>query len=177
MRDFCPGSFPTSGSPGSSSSRHRYSCRRDTPNSLVKATMLSQPLIRSTATCRKCSEYRLFATRSFLSCKVCLLLLSHFWGSLHSDSQRDGTNISPQNRLAPDRLAATVTSACKNPIVWFVVTADLFPFAECLQDSWMNWHRLLGRFSLAGSDYTIHDRSRHIHRLLGKVDIIPLHCK
>jgi hypothetical protein len=30
---------------------------------------------------RKCSEYRL-ATRSFLSCKVCLLLLSHFWGSL-----------------------------------------------------------------------------------------------
>src|SRR5215469_10533632 len=33
--------------------------------------MLSQPLSRSTATCRKCSEYRLFATRSFLSCKVC----------------------------------------------------------------------------------------------------------
>src|SRR5215471_11274813 len=82
MRDFCPGGFPTSGSPGSSSSRHRYSCRRDTPNSLVRATMFSQPLIRSTATCRKCSEYRLFATRSFLSCKVCLLLLSHFWGSL-----------------------------------------------------------------------------------------------
>src|SRR5215468_2664733 len=45
--------------------------------------MLSQPLIRSTATCRKCSEYRLFATRSFLFCKVCLILLSHFWGSLH----------------------------------------------------------------------------------------------
>src|SRR5215471_5670176 len=83
MRDFCPGGFPTSGSPGSSSSRHRYSCRRDTPNSLVRATMLSQPLIRSTATCRKCSEYRLFATRSSFPAKCVFILLSHFWGSLH----------------------------------------------------------------------------------------------
>src|SRR5215831_8758791 len=82
MRDFCPGGFPTSGSPGSNSSRHRYSCRRDTPNSLVRATMLSQPFIRSTATCRKCSEYRLFATRSSFPAKCVFILLSHFWGSL-----------------------------------------------------------------------------------------------
>src|SRR5215469_874244 len=56
------------------------------PSSFFRATMLSQPLIRSTATCRKWSEYRLFATRSFLSCKVCLLLLSHFWGSLQNSA-------------------------------------------------------------------------------------------
>jgi hypothetical protein len=96
---------------------------------------------------------------------------------LNADSQGDGTNISPQDRLPPDRLAATVPSARKNPIVRFVVTADLFPFVERLQDNGVNWHRLLGRFSLARSDYTVHDRSRHVHRLLFKVDVIPLHCK
>jgi len=45
---------------------------------LARATMLSQPLIRSTATRRKCSEYRLFATRSSFSAKsalfYCLIL-------------------------------------------------------------------------------------------------------
>jgi hypothetical protein len=46
--------------------------------------MFSQPRSRSTANSRNFFEYRLFATRSFLSCKVCLLLLSHFWGSLQS---------------------------------------------------------------------------------------------
>ena len=79
---------------------------------------------------------------------------------VNSSPHGDGTNISAQDRLAPDRLAATVSPTCKNPIVWFVVTADMLPFAECLQDNGMNWHGLLGRFSLAGSDYAIHDRSR-----------------
>src|SRR5262245_5207037 len=86
-------------------------------------------------------------------------------------------NLLPQDRLAPNRLPATVPCACKNPIVGFVVTTDLFPFAEGLQDSCMNWHRLLGRFSFARSDHTVHDRSRHVHRVLAKVDITPLHCK
>ena len=63
---------------------------------------------------------------------------------VNSSSERDGTSVPAQNRLAPNRLPATVASACKNPIVWFVVTADLFPFAECLQDGWMNGHGLLG---------------------------------
>ena len=62
--------------------------------------MLSQPLIRSTATCRKCSEYRLFATRSFLFCKVCLLLLSHFWGSLHSTLEAGSDFLYVRARVA-----------------------------------------------------------------------------
>src|SRR5215469_9129662 len=44
---------------------------------------------------------------------------------LNSSPLRNGTNISAQDRLAPDRLAATVPSACKNPILWFVETADV----------------------------------------------------
>jgi hypothetical protein len=51
---------------------------------------------------------------------------------LNSDTLRDGANISAQDRLAPDRLPASVSSARKNPIVWFVVTADLSPLAERL---------------------------------------------
>jgi len=58
---------------------------------LVRATMLSQPLIRSTATCRKCSEYRLFATRSSFPAKCVFILLSHFGGSLHPGN--DGERI------------------------------------------------------------------------------------
>ena len=72
---------------------------------------------------------------------------------LNSCLLRSGTNISAQDRLAPDWLAAAVTSARKNPIVWFVVTADLFPFAKSLQDGRMNWHRLLGGFGFARSDH------------------------
>ena len=49
---------------------------------------------------------------------------------LNSGSERDGTNVPAQNRLTPNRLPATVPSAWKNPIVWFVVTTDLFPFTE-----------------------------------------------
>jgi hypothetical protein len=63
---------------------------------------------------------------------------------LDSGPRRHGTNISAQDRLAPNRLPATVPPACKNPILAFVVMTDLFPFAECRQDSWMSWHRLLG---------------------------------
>src|SRR5215831_6131398 len=37
-------------------------------------------------------------------------------------------------------LPATLPSACKNPIIWFVVTTDLFPVAKSLQEGWMNWH-------------------------------------
>src|SRR6516162_17208 len=96
---------------------------------------------------------------------------------LNSCLLRSGTNISAQDRLAPDRLAATVTFACKNPIVGFVVTTDLFPVAKSLQEGWMNWHRLLGGFGFARSDHAVHDGSCHVHRVLCKVDITPLQCK
>lgn len=49
--------------------------------------MFSHPCRRSTADSRNSFEYRLFATRSFLSCKVCHRLLSHFWGSLQLRSK------------------------------------------------------------------------------------------
>src|SRR6516165_12530581 len=73
---------------------------------------------------------------------------------LNSGLRGGGTNISPQDRLAPDRFPATVLSACKNPMVRFVVTADLPPFTERLQDDRMNWHRLLRRFGLTRADDT-----------------------
>src|SRR6516165_1687278 len=41
----------------------------------------------------------------------------------------------------------------------------------------MNGHRLLGGFRLARSNHPAHDRSRHIHRVLGKVYIAPLQTK
>ena len=63
---------------------------------------------------------------------------------LNSSSLRNGTNVSAQDRLAPNRLPATMPVASKNPVVWFVVATDLLPFPECLQNSWMKWHRLLG---------------------------------
>ena len=76
---------------------------------------------------------------------------------LDSCPLRGRTNISAQDRLAPDRLAATVTSTRENPVIRFAVTADLFPFSKSLQDGWMNWHRLLGGFSLQDptTPYTI----------------------
>src|SRR6516162_1978886 len=96
---------------------------------------------------------------------------------LNSGLRGGGTNISPQDRLAPDRFPATVLSACKNPMVRFVVTADLPPFTERLQDDRMNWHRLLRRFGLTRADDTTDDGAHHVHRVLGKVDIAPLQTK
>jgi hypothetical protein len=96
---------------------------------------------------------------------------------LNSCPQRDRTNISAQDRLAPNRPSATVPAACKNPIIWFVVAADLPPFAERIQDSLMDGHRFLGRFSLTRSHHSIHDRTDHAHCILGKVDIAPLQPK
>src|SRR5258707_6667542 len=96
---------------------------------------------------------------------------------LNSCPQRDRTNISAQDRLAPNRPSATVPAACKNPIIWFVVAADLPPFAERIRDSLMDGHRFLGRFSLTRSHHSIHDRTDHAHCILGKVDIAPLQPK
>jgi hypothetical protein len=48
--------------------------------------MFPDPHSRSTATCRKCSEYRFFATCSSFPAK-CVLLLSHFW--VHSSLAPD----------------------------------------------------------------------------------------
>src|ERR1700722_3611473 len=96
---------------------------------------------------------------------------------LNSGPRSDGTTVSAQDRLAPNRFSATMPAACKNPIIWFVVTTDLLPFAERLQDSRMNWHRLLGRFCLARSNHATHDRSCHAHRILGRVYIAPFQTK
>lgn len=71
---------------------------------------------------------------------------------LNSGPLRDRTNVSSQNGLAPERCPATVPSACKNPVVWLVVTAYSTPFDERFQNSWMNRYRFLRCFSFARSD-------------------------
>jgi hypothetical protein len=51
---------------------------------------------------------------------------------LNSETLRDRTNILAQDRLAPDRLPATVSSAGKNPIVALGESGAFSPFRERL---------------------------------------------
>jgi hypothetical protein len=92
----------------------------------------------------------------------------------NSCPQRDGTNISAQYCLAPDRLPAPVSSGRENPIVATSEFGAFSPIRECLQHSWMNRNRLLRRFSLARTYHSAHDGARYVNRALSKVDVSPL---
>jgi hypothetical protein len=62
---------------------------------------------------------------------------------LDSEFLRLGTDVLPQNRLTPVRLAAAATVARENPAVEFAVAVILPPFDESLDGERINRNRLL----------------------------------